>query len=618
MEHAGLTLALALAAGVVAQSLARHARLPGIVLLLFAGAALGPDVLGWVDPRSLGRGLFEIVDLGVAVILFEGGLNLDFGRLRREQEAIRRLVTIGALVTLAGGALAARALLGWSFERALLFGSLIVVTGPTVVTPLVRELRLRPRVATVLDAEAVLIDPIGVILAVLVLEVVLAPGAETLAAGARGFVFTVGFGVVAGTAVGLLLGYALRLKHVVPEGFENIFTLGIVLLLFAGANALVPQSGIAAVAVAGVWVGNLRTRVDRDLREFKDQLTVLLIGLLFVLLAADVRLEDVRALGLGGIAVVAVLVLAVRPLNVWVSMTGTELPWQERAFCSWMAPRGIVAAAVASLTAGIMESRGIPGGAELRALVFLTIATTVVLAGVTGRPVAALLGLRLPGRDAVAILGAQGLGITLAEALREADVPVVFLDSNPQHCRHAEEAGFPVVFGNALEERTLQRARFERVGVAVGLTPNETLNSLFVAQAVDLFAVPAAYVALASSDTGVTPEVVERHQAEPLFEGPHDVERWEVRSRHGEVDVEQLVRCDEQGAPAELEAPTNDERFVILALRRGSRLLPMTPSLSPRAGDEAIVAMHAPERESALELLRNCGWELPAERPAEA
>ena len=190
--HAAFTVVLALAAGVVSQSLARHLRLPGIVVLLLAGLALGPDGLGWVRPRELGEGFFEIVDLAVAVILFEGGLNLEISRLRRAQRAIRQLVLYGSLLTLGFGSLAVFGILDWTWQQSLLFGSLVVVTGPTVVGPLVSELRLRPRVATVLNAEGVLIDPVGAILAVLVLEIVIAP--ERAASGA-------GYGLASQTAL---------------------------------------------------------------------------------------------------------------------------------------------------------------------------------------------------------------------------------------------------------------------------------------------------------------------------------------------------------------------------------------------------------------------------------
>ena len=617
-----LTLVLALAAGVLAQSVARHIRVPGIVLLLAAGACLGPDGIGWVQPRSLGEGLFSIVDLAVAVVLFEGGLNLNISRLRREQTAIRRLVTMGALVTLIGATFAVHLLLEWSWMLAFLFGSLVVVTGPTVIGPLVGELRLRPRVATVLEAEGVLIDPIGAILAVLMLEFALAPDTNALASGALGLVLRLGFGVMLGFVAGFLLASLLRIRRLVPEGYENIFTLASILVLFEGCEQIVSQSGIVAVTVAGVVVGNMRTHVDRDLREFKDQLSVLLIGLLFVLLAADVRVEDVQALGWRSLAVVASLVLVVRPLNVFLSTLGSELSGRERLLIAWLAPRGIVAAAVASLVAGALEHQGLPGGTELRALVFLTISGTVVLAGLTGLPVAALLSMRLPGRDRVAILGAHELGLALASELRDAGTPVVFLDANPQNCRRAEEAGFSVVFGNALEERTLQRARFDLVGTAVGLTPNETLNGLFVTRAREMFRVPRLQVSLASSSSGVTPKVAQSQDAEILFDGPHDVERWDVRARNGELEVEhmqfrKLEGREEAGEEAVAPVVSPNERFLILAVRRGERVAPMSAGFKFREGDVAAIAVHVPEREEALRLLAEMGWEVQAQPESE-
>ena len=611
--HPTFTVALALAAGVLAQSAARHLRLPGIVLLLAAGIGLGPDGLGWVQPRDLGDGLYAIVDLAVAVILFEGGLNLQLSRLRREQLVIRRLVTWGALVTLVVGGLAARFGLGWSWEASILFGSLVVVTGPTVVGPLITELRLRPRVATVLEAEGVLIDPIGAILAVLVLELVLAPGAIT--AGGIGLVLRLGFGAIAGAIGGLLISRMLGVRRLVPEGHENILTLAAVLLLFQGCEMLVSHSGILAVTIAGAVVGNLGEGVDRDLREFKDQLSVMLIGLLFVMLAADVRFEQVRLLGAGGLAVVAALILVVRPLGVFLSARGSELSWRERAFVAWVAPRGIVAAAVASIVAGSLERQGVPGGLELRALVFLTIACTVVLAGLTAGPVGSWLGVRLPGREGVAILSANALGLALAEALRAGGRPVTFLDSNPQKSRAVEEAGFAVVFGNAIEERIMQRARFELVETVIAMTGNRSLNGLFAQRAKDIFGVPKALVAATPSGGGLVSELMEREKADVVFDGYHDVQRWDVRSRRGDVEI---VRRRFRERPASEETDNAriegsqpgplGERFVILALERDRSVFPMSMSQTPLRGDEAIVAIHTPEREEAFRALEGLGW----------
>ena len=611
------TLVLALAVGILVQSLARHLRVPGIVLLLFAGACLGPDGLGWIVPRSLGEGLLVIVNLAVAVILFEGGLNLEISRLRRAQAPIRRLVTLGAAITMVGGALAVHAFYDVSFVKAMLFGSLVVVTGPTVIGPLVQELRLRPRVATVLEAEGVLIDPVGAIIAVLMLELALAPGTAAVSGEAKAFLLRIGFGAGAGVLAGFAIAYLLRVRRAVPEGHENIFVLGMVLLLFQGCHEIVSESGILAVVVAGVVVGNLRSHVDRDLREFKDQLTVLMIGLLFVLLAADVRVEEVRSLGWRGAGVLAVLVLAVRPLGVWVCTAGSDLSRNERWFIAAVAPRGIVAAAVASVAASVLESAGIPGGPELRALVFLTITGTVILA-VTAGPIARLLGVRLPGRDRVAILGAQGLGLALAASLRDAGRSVVFFDSNPQNCRKAEESGFAVVFGDALQERTQQRARFESVGAVVGLTPNQMLNSVFVSRTRGRFRVPEGYIAVTKLESGLSAELVRGGEAHLLFEGPNDIERWDVRARHGALEVERWTLAsagDEKGAGGDEQPPGGAEQYVVLSVQRGSRILPMHAGLALEAGDLVAVAIHSEDRAAAHELLRARGF---APAPPEA
>ncbi len=612
--HPSFILTLALTLGVLAQSFARHMRIPGIVVLLGVGVLMGPDLLGWIHPRSLGDGLFYIVDIGVAVILFEGGLNLEISRLRRAQISIRRLITLGALVTLCGGALAAFLLMGWSPMVSLMFGSLVVVTGPTVIGPLVSELRLQPRVATVLEAEGVLIDPIGVILAILVLEVALAPAGATLGYEFGALALRVGFGVFAGTVVGLLLAYGLRLKHLVPEGLENITVLASALLLFQGCDEVMSHSGIVAVTVAGIWVGNIRTRVDRDLREFKDQLTVLLIGLIFILLAADVGLGEVQRLGWRGVGVLAVLMFVVRPLSVALSTWGSQLRLNERIFVGWIAPRGIVAAAVASLTSTLLVEQGIEAGVELRALVFLVIAGTVVWAGVTAKPVAALLKLRLPGRDTVVILSCQGLARTLAQILGEHGTRVVLIDSNPHYCREAEEAGFQVIYGNALKESTLSRARLERVSVAIGLTPNETLNSLFVEQARDQGGVPQGYVSVARLDSDVTPELLHQRGARVLFDGPHDVERWDVRARHSELSIEYFEYADVSESDDTPHRVEFAERCLILSIQRGNRIDPMSLGFEPKLGDIAAVAIHEGDAEDARRLLTQLGW-VPSTSP---
>jgi NhaP-type Na+/H+ or K+/H+ antiporter len=395
LDDPALTIALALVAGMFAQATAQHLRIPGIVLLLATGVLLGPDLLGIVRPAGLGASLGALVGFAVAVILFEGGMSLDLKRLRREARSIRQLVTLGALVTAAGAALATRWILGWSWVTAILFGTLVMVTGPTVISPLVRRIKLKPRVATVLEAEGVFVDAIGAIVAVVALEVAISPSGS-LAVAAWHTVSRLGFGAALGLAGGLLLSRLLHREGLIPEGLQSVLTLAVAVALFEGSNAVMPESGIVTVVMAGLVVGNSRAPAVADLREFKEQLTVMLVGLLFVLLAADVRLAQVRALGWAGLATVLVLMFVVRPLNVLAGTFGSDLSWRERAFIAWLAPRGIVAAAVSSLFAQTLTREGMPGGTELRALMFLVIAVTVVVQGLTGGLVAGRLGLRRP------------------------------------------------------------------------------------------------------------------------------------------------------------------------------------------------------------------------------
>jgi NhaP-type Na+/H+ or K+/H+ antiporter len=613
-DTTALTVAIALASGVAFQCAARTLRVPAIILLLAAGVALGPEGAGWVRPASLGGGLFILIDFAVAIILFEGAMNLEIGRLRREERAIRRLVTVGALITFVGGAAAARLWFDWEWRLALLFGSLVIVTGPTVVGPLVRDLRLQPRLQTVLEAEGVLIDPIGALVAVVALQLALASehvgpfavGGDLLAR------LLAGTGV--GVAGGLVIAGALRIPALV-HGLENVLTLATVILLFHLSEHWMTPTGLLAVTVAGLVVGNLKSPVDEDLREFKDQLTVLMIGAVFILLAADISLADVWALGAPGIGVLATLVLIVRPLGVLAATRGATLTRREVAFVASFAPRGIVAAAVASLVAASLTDAGVAGGAPLKALVFLVIAGTDIAAGLVAWPLSAALGLRLPARDRVAIVGAQGLALALGRELAAAGQTVVFIDADPRRCQQAEAEGFSVVFGDALLDRTLRRVPIHLVGTAIGATFNDNLNSQFVRLARESFGVPNGLVWVDTLAGARVPEHVARHRADLLFEGVHDQERWDVRWRQGEVEI---VRGEYVGEPVvpEGEEPPADARAkrqeaaVILTIEHGNRVLPMSFGRTPRKGDRGAVAIVRTQREEARAALARLGWQL--------
>lgn len=610
LEHVdpNLVLAIALGSGVLAQLVARHLRVPSIVLLFAVGVALGPDGAGWVQPQALGKGLFGLVGVGVAIILFEGGLNLELRRLRREGTVIRRLVTLGAAITAVGGALAARVWMQWPWAQSVLFGTLVVVTGPTVISPLLRLVRIKPHVATVLEAEGVLIDPIGAIIAAVTLNVLL-PGTDAaVVSGLTGFALRLAFGACAGLAFGFALGWMLRLPWVVPEGLGNIFSLGAVLLLFEGCEHVLSESGVLAVTVAGVVVANIESEVSEELREFKEHLTVGLIALLFVLLAADVRIADVMRLGWPGLATVGALVFLVRPVAIAASTAGSGLAINEKAFLAWMGPRGIVAAAVASLSAAHMEAQGMPGGAELRALVFLTIASTVVVLGGLAPLAARLLRVRAPGRDTVVILSADDLGLALGRALRMGGRRVVFVDRNASHVAAAKEAEFPVVYGNALNEWTFARARPEQAEVAVAMTANDEVNSMFAREARERFGVPATLIALSREDSSITPRLLERQRTQVLFDGPKDMERWNVRLRQEAVEFGEYRYVGPPGGE-DTGVTGNPSAVLVLAVRRGEAWQPMSAGFELKPDDTAAVLVHRPEAEGGHVALRRAGWE---------
>ncbi|MDX1394622.1 MAG: cation:proton antiporter [Gemmatimonadota bacterium] len=624
LQDPALTFAFALTAGVLAQAIARHLRIPGIVLLLLTGVILGPEFLGLVRPDILGDGLQPMVGLAVAVILFEGGLQLNIARLRREAVAIRRLVTIGALVTVTGATLAAQFIMGWSVEVSILFGTLVSVTGPTVINPLTRRIGLRPNLRTILEGEGVLIDPIGAILAVVALEMVLATTAGDAAFGLLGLPGRLGLGALIGVAGGFMIGGLLRMKRVVPHGFENIFTLAFVLMLFQASHAILPESGIMTVAIAGLVVGNMPIHRGRELAEFKEQLTTLLVGFLFVMLSAAVRLDDVAALGIPGVLTVVVLMLVVRPADVALATWGTDYTLRERAFIAWLGPRGIVAFAVSSLFATELAHNDMTAeGVQLRALVFLVIAMTVVIQGGGAGVVARLLAVRMKTNHGFVLAGANAIARLLARTLREAsadeELPIVLVDTNAHEATSAEEQGFRVIFGNASQTSVLLRAAVSSRRAFVAVTPNEGINLLLAKRVQELHGEMPCLVSIDSDVPGVTVEGVHEARCEVLFGRGVDFEYWGHELRQERVDVSAWSYGGADSIRVGTIVALSDPGGGALALvrRRGSRIDPVTDVSDVRSGDTVWFAVTDRTGESLAEELARTGW-VREERPANA
>jgi NhaP-type Na+/H+ or K+/H+ antiporter len=613
-SNPALTIALGLAAGIFAQSVAHHLRIPGIVLLLITGVLLGPDVSGVIQPETLGSALNIITGFAVAVILFEGGLNLKIQRLKRARRAIRQMITIGGAVTVVGGMLTTRWLFGWDWRTSILFGTLVMVTGPTVINPLLRRFKVKSNVSAVLEAEGVLLDAVGAVVAMIALEVALSPKAGPVATAVM-FATRLGFGTLVGLLGGMLLVTLLKRRNVVPEGLENVFTLCLVLAMFQGANVLLPESGIVAVTVAGVLVGNFQTYIQRELAEFKETLTVMLIGMLFILLAADVRLDEVYALGLPGIITVLVLMFVVRPINVVVGTFGTGLNWREKCFIGWIGPRGIVAAAVASLFAVELNTYGIAGGNELRALVFMVITVTVLSAGLTGGAVAQILDLRRPSNSGWVILGANELSRATAKILLENKEEVICIDDNPDVCRAAEKDCTRVIFGNGLKTHNLLRAEIDTRAGALAITGNEEMNLLFIQKVREETKLLHIFMALQGQYERVTVDMVHQTGSQVMFGSSCDVDFWSSCIRKGMVNLERWqvqetgMHTDKGIENAPGDPFLSDNSGLPLTVQRNGRQFPVGDSTRFRNGDEVAYMVLAEYAEKAHEQLQAMGWQ---------
>jgi NhaP-type Na+/H+ or K+/H+ antiporter len=469
-----LQLAALAALGFCAQWLAWRVRLPAILFLLLLGLALGPG-LGWLDPdAAMGSLLFPFVTLGVAIILFEGAASLRFDELAGVGGTVSRLVTVGALVSVVVLAAAAHWIAGLPWELAALFGALTCVTGPTVIMPMLRSVRPNARISNVLRWEGIVIDPLGALLAVLVYEAIVShQDGHSL----RVFGFTVLAGAGCGALGAAVLAFLLR-RNWLPEYLQTYGTLAVLLLTFTTSNELAHESGLLAVTVMGIVLANLRGLAIEEILSFKEHLSTLLISALFILLAARLRWPlPAGALG-AGVLILLVAQFVARPLAVIASSIGGSLSWRERALVAWVAPRGIVAAAVSALFALRLESQGIEGAEMLVPLAFALIIGTVVLQSATAGPLARWLGVAEPEPRGVLVLGANRVARAVSKALVDQGVQVLVADDDWPDVQAARMAGLPVWYGDPLSEHAERTLPLDGLGRLFAMSTRREHNSL--------------------------------------------------------------------------------------------------------------------------------------------
>lgn len=486
-EHLLVTTASILVLGIAAQWLAWRLRLPSILLLLIFGFVAGP-ITGFLDPDHLfGDLLFPIVSLAVAVILFEGGLSLKFAELRAMGVVLRNLITLGALVTWVVSVAAAYFVVGLDFELAVLFGAILIVTGPTVIGPLLRFVRPAGQTSPILKWEGIVIDPIGAVLAVLVFETIQASHIdEATAAIAFGLVKTILIGIVVGVSSAGLLMIAFR-RHWIPDHLHNAAALMLVVSAFALSNAFQEESGLLTVTVMGVVLANQRWVSIKHIVEFKENLRVLFISGLFIILSARLQLADLAQVGLGSLAFLTILILIARPLAVVVSTLGSDLKWGERAFLAWMAPRGIVAAAVSSVFALRLTEEGFTQARLLVPLTFVVIVGTVTIYGLTALPIARWLGVVKAKPQGLLIAGAHGWARAIARTLNECGLATLLVDTNPAHIAAAHAEGLHAQHHSILSEEFQEEVDLTGIGRLLALTSNDEVNSLAALHFAEVF-----------------------------------------------------------------------------------------------------------------------------------
>jgi NhaP-type Na+/H+ or K+/H+ antiporter len=560
------------------QVLANRLRIPAIVVLLPVGFAAGAVTDDVVPTNLVGPAFEPLVSLAVAVILFDSGLTLDLRRLTGSNRGVvTRLVIVGVPVTLAIAAGASALLLGLSTGAAVMLGAILVVSGPTVIGPLLSFVRPSDRVQTILTWESSVIDPIGGIVGALVFHAVVASDPRPFVHNVGRFLASVGVGV-AGGVVGVAVLWLLLRRFALSEVLGTNGALAVVVAVAAACDILREDTGLIAAIVIGIALANLRWFDVPARRPFFETVIELIIGLLFISISATVTPESVGDVLLPTVGLVAVLVVVARPLVALVATARTDLSWGERAFLGWMDPRGIVAAATASTFAGSLVDEGIDGAADILPVTFLVIVATVTLYGLTAAPVARLLGVARPARSRPLVVGGTGWVVALARALQAHGISVLMWAGGRKERRRIEEAGLELAPGRLVADATGRGAELEGITMVLLLTDQDDFNAL-AAVGLEGMLDGGVYRVMASRRTvGV---VAPFTRGELLFGGRLTGAELARRHRAGA----EITVC-ERGDDGDL-----DGTEVLFVVRTDGRLIPVTARERPEheEGDAVVV-----------------------------
>ncbi|MDQ6993281.1 MAG: sodium:proton antiporter [Mariprofundus sp.] len=597
------TFVIAVVIATTAQILAGRLRFPPILLWLLAGMALGPSGLHFMHVETIEPAMHTLIELGLAIILFEGGLNLNLKALRENSWVVGRLVTFGPLFTILIGGASAHFIVGMNWSLALLFGALVAVGGPTVILPIVRQMRLGRNISHVLTAEAMLIDVIGAILAIVFLQVALTPHLSSAIEIAQALLFKITVGALLGLAGGRLLAWGLTSPWVKDFELRTVLTLAGAWGMFIMADSISSQAGLLTMLMMGATIQRMDIPDIQRLKHFKGSLSMLLISVLFVLLAAQINLAVMYAYIWQGLALFFILALLVRPLIIFASTIGSRLSFNEGAYLAGMAPRGVVAAAITSLFVLILQEGGHPQSEMLMALVYIVIIVSVLVYSLLASPLKRLLKIEGGNERSVLVIGGGQVGAEIGRALSD-DRDIRFLDLNAEVIRTMKLSGYHAVCGNALDPLFWEIVHAEEIGNALIMTGSSDHNLLIARLADEQFHIPNIYVALQENDEQKHASMIHQLQVKRLFAKPYNFTYWNDQAYRKRLSYE--TRIVEE-ASLLIGVKMVDARIQhgvqpITVIRNGQTLIPHD-ELIFAANDEIKVLMRQERMQAGQPLL---------------
>ncbi len=594
-ENILISLGLIVLLGFTAQWVSWKIKIPSILLLLIFGIVAGP-VFGFINPDEMfGDILIPFISMSVAIILFEGGLTLKLSEFKKIGRVVTLLISVGAIVTWLMVTFSAHWLFGLNIEISILLGAVLTVTGPTVIGPLLRNIRPRQNVGNILKWEGILIDPIGALLAILVFEVILIGKVDNAAPVILlNLLKTIFMSTIIGGGSALLLTLVIK-KYWIPDFLQEVAALSFVLAAFLISNHFQEESGLLASTIMGIVLANQKYVSVKNIKDFKENLTVLMIPVLFILLSARLSMSDIQLAGYVGIIFLVILIFIGRPLSVFISSIKSNLNLKEKLFISWMAPRGIVAAAVSSVFALKLAEIETPQIEYLVPLTFTVIIGTVLIYGITSPLAGKLLNISQSNPQGVIIAGAQEWALQIASILRENNINVVVLDTNRYQANKAKMMGITAYNESIISDKIIDKINLEGVGKLLALTSNDEVNSLGVLYFSEIFDKENLYQLHPNTKQDEREFSPQYLRGRLLF--GKDITFSYITNRIQEGAVIKSTKLTEKFSFGDFKNEYGNSIIPLFLINSNKRLIPFTSEekIAPETGNTIIALIGKPE-----------------------